>query len=400
MSDIKNCFVFVVCGAREHIETLHFSLAALKQFTLLPIIVVTDKSKNEIPINHSNILNVTAPVNFSHHQSSIYLKTGLYKFLPKGVTYCYLDTDVVAVSKEVDEVFNQKKGPITFAVDHCSLSQFSPHAVNCGCADKNKADRLEIQNLLVKFGYSPLTIPPVLIPGQKRLQQQLQVVKHSPVRLLISALRYLISPNTFRLNNEFKYHRLNNYWTDAEGNIVQYEVPNRVIKQIEKNTAWRWKMTQRRWISPEGKDIEWLACEHLHDAIFDKFNIDFNETWQHWNGGVFLFDDSGHEFMQAWHQNTLLVFKDPYWKTRDQGTLIATTWQLGLQNSALLPKKFNFIAYFYNPALMISDDKSAISDNALVTKYNPAFIHVFHHFGDAGWDVWDWIELKLKGYKI
>ncbi len=399
MAPGNNRFVFVVCGAREHIDTLHFSLEALKQFTSFEILVVTDQSRNEIPVKHTRVLNVSAPAHLNNQQSAIYLKTGLHNFVPKGFNYCYLDTDVVALSKEVDDVFNQKKGAITFAADHCSLRQFSPHAVNCGCAEKNQSDRREIQALLAKFGYHDQVTDPVLLQKQRRLKRQLEIIKHSYIKLLLSAIRYLLSPGIFALNKDYFYHRSNNHWTDVAGNVILYEVPSGVIKQIEQSTAWRWSRLKRRWRSPEGKDIQLLECDHLKDAIATRFNIAINEYWQHWNGGVFLFNDTSHEFMQAWHQNTLEIFIDPYWQTRDQGTLIATVWQLGLRNSTLLSKKFNFIAYFYNPALMISADKSAISDNALVDKYEPAFIHVFHHFGVKGWEVWDWIDLKLKSVK-
>jgi hypothetical protein len=396
MSGVKNRFVFVVCGVREHIDTLHFSLAALKQFTSLEILIVTDASKNEIPVQHEQVLNISTPAHFDNHQSAIYLKTGLHKFLPTGFTYCYLDTDVIALSKEADDIFNQKKEIIAFAADHCSLSQFSPHAVNCGCEERNKKDRLEIQGLLEKYGYTYVN-GPALLPKQGLLKQRLEVIKHNKGKLLISALKYLFSLSVFKLDDDYCYHKSKSYWSDAEGNPILYEVSATVIKQIEKNSAWHWNRRSRRWISPQGNDIEWLACEHLRDAIYDKFKIDFNGQWQHWNGGVFLFDDYSHEFMETWHQNTRAIFDDPYWKTRDQGTLIATVWKLGLQQAPLLSKKFNFIAYFYNPALMLNPDKSAISDNALVTQYKPAFIHVFDHFGVREWDVWDWIENKLPG---
>ena len=395
----KNRYVFVVCGARGHIDTLHFSLAALKQFTALEIWVVTDASKNEMSVVHEHVINVATPPQFDNHQSAIYLKTGLHNFLPKGFNYCYLDTDVIALSKEVDDIFNQKKGTIAFAIDHCSFRQFSPHAVNCGCAEKNKKDRIAIEELLKLYGYNPPAIAPALLRRQQQLKRHLELIKRSTGNLLITAFRYQLSPKVFKLNDEFYYHRLNYYWADKEGNAILYEVPNTVIKQVEQNSAWRWNKLKRRWISPDGNDIEFLACSHLKEAIASKLNVTIDEHWQHWNGGVFLFDDSSHEFMQAWHQNTLAIFEDPYWKTRDQGTLISTVWQLGLQQAPLLPKKFNFIAYFYNPALMISADRGTISDNALATKYEPVFIHVFDQFSDADWDVWNWIDLKLKRLK-
>jgi len=396
----KNKFVFVVCGTRERIDTLHFSLAALKRVTANEIIVVTDTARNEVPVLHGQVLSITTPENFNHHQASIYLKTGLHKFLPSGFNYCYLDTDVVALSNEADDIFNQKQGPVTFAIDHCRLRQFSPHAVHCDCAAQNKHDQQELNDLQKKYGNMPEVTEPELLQQQRQLQQKLEVIKQRKAELILTAVRFIFSPDAFRLDENYTYFPQKFYWANKAGKPILYETPYRVIQQIEKNTAWRFSKLKRRWISPGGKEVALLECSHLKEAIADKFKLNIDERWQHWNGGVFLFDDSSHAFMEAWHQNTLTVFNDPYWKTRDQGTLIATAWQMNLQKLPVLSKKFNFIAYFYNPALMISADKKFISDNAFVNNYEPAFVHVFDHFGDKNWDVWTWIEEKLRDKKV
>ena len=135
MNKAENIFVFVVCGAKEHIDTLHFSLTALKKFSKLRIIIVTDKSRNEEDIRHTEIVNVDTPSQLDHHQASIYLKTGLNKFLPKGNNYCYLDTDVVSVDSKVDDIFELYQSPITFCTDHCTIDEFSPSAISCGCKE-------------------------------------------------------------------------------------------------------------------------------------------------------------------------------------------------------------------------------------------------------------------------
>ena len=398
MSRSANKFVFVVCGARGHIDTLHLSLAALKRVTANEIWVVTDNARNEIAIEHHRILNIATPAHLNHHQASIYLKTSLHRFLPKGNNYCYLDTDVIALSKEPDSIFTEKQGPVTFAADHCRLAQFSPHSVHCNCVEQNEKDRQEINNLLIRYGYNPPVIQPSLLQKQHQLKQKLEVIKQSKILLLKTAMRFALSSSVFSLDADTLYDKRGHFWSDAGGNPLLYETPPGVIKLVEKSSAWRWSRIRRRWTSPDGKDVQLLACSHLKEAIATKFKVNINERWQHWNGGVFLFDDSSHPFMEAWHQNTLSIFNDPYWKTRDQGSLIATVWQLGLQNSTLLPKKFNFIAYFYNPALVISNDKTTISDDAFTTQHQPAFIHVFEHFGATGWDIWDWIESKIKKY--
>lgn len=87
-----NCFVFVVCGSAEHISTLNLSLKFLRRYSAYPVLVVTDSSRNEIAIEHDNIIDVETPQQYSHHEASIFLKTGLHKFLPDINTnkYCYL----------------------------------------------------------------------------------------------------------------------------------------------------------------------------------------------------------------------------------------------------------------------------------------------------------------------
>ena len=123
-------YVFVVCGAAEHINTLHFSLKALKKVSQCPILVLTDTRRNEIPVEHTDVIDIKTPDHYTHHQASIFLKTGVHKFLPKGGSYCYLDTDVVAINTNADDIFDQKKGVITFSTDHCKVRKFSPYAVN------------------------------------------------------------------------------------------------------------------------------------------------------------------------------------------------------------------------------------------------------------------------------
>ena len=64
------------------------------------------------------------------------------------------------------------------------------------------------------------------------------------------------------------------------------------------------------------------SCDHLRQAIGSKFGVDvFDPEWQHWNGGVFLFDSGSMDFLDTWHTYTRAIFDDPGWKTRDQGTL-------------------------------------------------------------------------------
>ena len=129
----KNIFVFVACGNDEHIHTLNFSLSYLRHFTKNEIIVVTDLERNNVKINHDNIKNIDTPANYDHHEASIFIKTKLHKILDMDNMYCYLDSDVIAISSNIDGIFGYFAPPVTFASDHCKIDKFSNSAVNCRC---------------------------------------------------------------------------------------------------------------------------------------------------------------------------------------------------------------------------------------------------------------------------
>jgi len=397
----NNKFVFVVCGAKEHIETLHFSIRYLKHFSRNDIIVVTDSTRNEVPVVFTNVIDVKTPENFNNHQASIYLKTGLHKFLSKGFLYCYLDTDVIALNEECDDVFKYKKGVITFAADHCRLPAFSPNAVKCDCAVRNKKDMAELEALMEKYDPARKLHDPVMEKKKRALIKKFEIIKQDKLAYLILAIRFLTTFNKFKLDDDTFYDRRKKIWVDKDGKTIITPAEN-MFKDIEKNSHWRWSQISRRWYGPDGKDVYNLKCPHLAEYIWKRFGIEVKDkNFQHWNGGVFLFDDSSHDFMNAWFDKTMKIFDYPEWMTRDQGTLIATVWEFGLQNQALLPKKFNFIADYTTPSVMI-DEEGNVSDDAFKSKLRPSLIHIYHNFGMRGWDIWDYVEkvgASLYAYK-
>jgi hypothetical protein len=111
---------------------------------------------------------------------------------------------------------------------------------------------------------------------------------------------------------------------------------------------------------------------------------------------LYLFDDRSRDFCVAWHQNTLLVFEDTFWRVRDQGTLIATAWQQGLQNHATLPQTVTRIVDRYfghspsqRPALGV-DDYFVDRGYRLGVADQPAFLHFINDGVNAhGWANWD-----------
>ncbi|MCS6934333.1 MAG: hypothetical protein NZM35_04170 [Chitinophagales bacterium] len=390
----ENIYVFVVCGDKEHLDTLHYALTALKKFSQNKIWVVTDSRRNDTPIIHEHVLDIKTPDNLTRHQASIYLKTGLYRFLPAGNFYCYLDTDVVAVSPKVDEIFHEYVPPVTFAPDHCNLSRFSPSAVNCGCVEEFKMRTNELRYLFKKYRH--LTRPPENELKKQALIKKLDEIKKDKLRYKLISVKFNLSRFTFRLDEDNFLDKRKHYWHDAAGNVILYEREDDAILQIEQATDYRCDTKNNHTWTYHGKKVftEELACDHLREQIEKTFQIRITAPeWQHWNGGVFLFDERGFEFLRRWHEKTLRIFSMPEWKTRDQGTLAATTWEFGLQNHPTLPETYNLIADYHQPVYHYLGGmrfKSVKNDKI----FEPHFIHVYHHWADHEWPVWQEVEKR------
>ena len=392
---IKNVFVFVVCGSNEHINTLNFSLRYLNYFSKNEIIVVTDLLRNESEIFHNNILNIITPEIYNNHQASIFLKTSLHKILPSGNNYCYLDTDVIAISPEVDSVFDQYLSPITFAEDHCTMNKFSPHAVNCGCIEIHLTAIKKLNELFEELDLNNQIKDKKLRLKGEELRKSLELMRKSSITHLKEIVRFYFSGTIYQFKTGNYYNKKEKHWTGAEGKVILYDQEN-LEKRIEDASGLVWKQKENTWGTKDGNNIYESKCHHLREAIYSKFNIEIKgEDYQHWNGGVFLFNDLSFDFLELWHKYTMKIFEDSFWKTRDQGTLIATAWQLGLQNHKVLPRQFNFIADYNNPDLKYDAKELTFTDPSTSKKHHPFFMHVYHHFGEKGWDIWDYIERVL-----
>jgi hypothetical protein len=388
--DKENCFVFVVCGTEAHIETLHFSLERLKKYSQAKIIILTDSSRNELEISHDNIVDIATNVKMNHHQASIFLKTGIHQFLPVGPTYCYLDTDVVALSEEINAIFQEYQAPITFAPDHCKMLKFSSYSVHCGCKEKWDKKRGLFETASLKWDKNRSIKDPRILTKQKRLSAHFDKLKKDFFTKAYTALRYVLSFKNFQLNEEFCFDKKKRVWKDVEtDSAILYEVE---VKKIEAETGFSYDKWSQKWLDEDNNDI-WLGeCSHLQESIVDTFGINIaDKNWQHWNGGVFLFDEQSHAFLDAWQKKTLIIFELENWKTRDQGTLIATVWEFGLNKHKTLSKKWNFIAD-YNKAGLDFKEEGIFTDDFGETEHCPALIHIYHHWGDTTWDVWNWIK--------
>jgi hypothetical protein len=385
-------FVFVVCGAKEHLDTLSFSYSVLQAKTTHPIYVVTDNSRNEYLLQYPNLVDVRTPGHYNHHEASIWLKTSLHLLLPAHKIYAYLDTDVLAYSKNPDGIFKEYMDPIRFAPDHCKMPNFSPYAVNCGCMDLFENKRKEVDQLLKELDPLSGSPDPIVIAAREKLFKVFQQSKTRGKLPVGFYIRYFLSWPYFNINEEFRLDRRKKMWIDKKNNAVMHKVN---MRKVAKQSGLKWNYLHNEMALPDGRNLWSNYCSHLPELIRKKFNVNItNAQWQHWNGGVFLFGPASKDFMDTWHQYTLEIFADPEWKTRDQGILIATVWKLGLEDHPTLDQKWNLILDYYYPNIRVLDNGEITLDGKKIIQ--PEFVHIYHHWGDTKWEVWNKVMDHIK----
>jgi len=387
----KKAFYFVVCGAESHINTLHFSIKYLEKFSRYPVIVLTDTSRNKVPIVASNILDIKTPENLDDHQASIFLKTSLHRYIDTETIGCYLDSDVIALSEEINNIFDNYSHPVVFARDHASISTFSPYAVNCKCLENYKASVRQLEEAIKEINPFADTCNVETNMKTRELFRVFDSMKRNPFQLFRFLFRFQFSriiPLCKKVNvaEGFHYNTKSKLFMHGNEAVLNHAINFR--KKLRKETGFSYNLLKMKWFDKDGNDVYRLSCTHLLTKIEEHFQIKgIDPTWNHWNGGVFLFSKESENFMEKWHQGCLKIFDLSDWKTRDQGTLIATVWEEKLQNHKVLDEKFNFLADYHNPLITWTPEKGFTRDNHRTT-INPAFIHIYHQFGNTEWEVW------------
>jgi 4-hydroxybenzoate polyprenyltransferase len=356
-------FVFVACGPARHLDRLEAAARRLRRFCENPVFVVTDEARND-------------------RQAAIALKTAAHRHLPAGRNWCYLDTDVLAVSAEADQVFlHHRAGGATFASDHGPLAQFSPYAVSCGCqSDDRRARQIEVLKLLRRFYTKPERSDAALGVLTRVQAQYLAPVDTRQQRARQS--RWV------RRRVGLSWIEDDLAWVDAAGNAV---VCPDAVDVVERRTAARWDRTEKIWRDGDGAPLFPASCRHLCDAIRATFGVEVDPEWQHWNGGVFVFDEGAFPLLDLWHEWTLGIFGRSPWHDRDQGTLVAAAWKLGVQDRATLPTAFNFIARYLDGGF-VPDAARGLSRDGGLTFSRPRLVHAMEGWRDPAWELWAWLD--------
>ncbi len=389
----ENGFVYVVCGGDKHINTLNTSIKYLKRFSKNKIIVITDSSRNQIKIAHDLIIDIKTDSKYTHHQAAIFLKTSVHKYLDMdNALYCYLDSDVIALSEEVDEVFNQTFDTIGFCPDNITFDYFSPYAMNCSCIDESIQNREKLMRTSEEYDklhgeWSSF----IKENGGTVLNDKLEKIKKPLPENWGKLVWFQIQKTlpfckTIRLFDHLM-DKKSKQWKNKEGKVVLYPVES-YESFIHSHTGFVYHKNDNFWSKADDPyDVTIPRCGHLHKAISETFGVNISPVyWQHPNGGVFLFDAGSSDFLNFWHENTIEIFSNSTWKIRDQGTLAYAFWNFSLQKRSYLPKEFNFIADYYSKNSVLDYDGTF---NINGRKIKPHFIHIFHHWDDKDWPVWN-----------
>jgi hypothetical protein len=431
-------FVLVALGGEEHLAAAELAVAQLRRYSRRRVTVLTDPRRNRRPLAVA-ALPVATPVELADAAAAAWLKTSLHRHLDMGHRWCYLDGDVLAVREGVDQVFLYRFGPVTFAPDHCRLPHFSAHAVRCSCRTPERVRQAEeLDALLRRIDPRPPELaparqallaaireherrheapPPEVAARRRRVEELLARFAGSPLALLLAlaarhqpelGARLLLElwrhrdvsrvvdaamgdlPSWVRCRTGFTWQAAERRGYDRLGRLLLVDVPFHVARE----SPFRFDVEREEWLDGEGRLVFYTGCDHLRQAIRRRFGVEVADPdWQHWNGGVFLFDRAAAPFLDTWHEWTMQAFADPEWHDRDQGALVAAAWRHGLQAQGTLPVEHNFLAD-WNDRQLSCDEARGLSRDGGQTWVDPYLVHVYHHWGDRAWPVWQWIERR------
>ena len=269
----------------------------------------------------------------------------------------------------------------------------------CDCIGYYKA--MEDQFHFMQTYFPVIPAKENAIKGNNELTDFFIRIKKNPFANKFEGLKYFLRRYIFRKNNltagnSYIFNFDDHCWYNREGNIIHYDY-NYYIKRLWKTK--RIKIKNNKWLNNKGEELIPQApnCSHLRQHIKRFYGIDIPPGWQHWNGGVFLFNNSSIVFFNKWHEYTMKEINrgkiKPY---DDQGTLAVCAWEFELQNNKTIPVKYNFITDFGNKNVRFSTEKGFTYNN-FKTIFNPSFIHVYNQWGNKEWDIWQAVtEIGIK----
>lgn len=398
----EGAFLFAVCGEREHLDRAARAAALLRRWTRRRVVILTDPARNAGPVAHDDLLPMSTPPRLSHGQAAIFLKSSAANALPAGGPHVYLDSDVFAVSSDVEKIFGQFRAPVTFASDlptpRSNLRTFSSHAVACACGEErerlerhfarldsltafHRAHRelaaLDDERLYASARFVGARRQGKWWQGEASGESEDRSIAFRqrfeagvPVEIVYCfsgspwTLEKTANGSVFRDAAEQSLRFVSDpdlagggYWEDERGDSLR-RAP---LPSGEERWWFRAGEARYRWQVDSGRDAggfwsdarggELGACDHLAEQLERRFGVAIaDRAFVPWNGGVFLFDAGSRAFLEDWRSRCLALFEEPGFLSRDQGALVATVWARGLESHSRLPSVFNRIVDRRSPA--------------------------------------------------
>jgi hypothetical protein len=123
-------------------------------------------------------------------------------------------------------------------------------------------------------------------------------------------MKYLFGGKYYRLNKKYKLEKKTGEWYDQNYSLLKFD-PTNFTDYIYEKTGFTFNQENKTWYRQDKTALFELRCSHLSEEIKNEFGILIDEPqWQHWNGGVFLFDSTSVDFLEDWHKATLLIFEN------------------------------------------------------------------------------------------
>jgi len=117
----------------------------------------------------------------------------------------------------------------------------------------------------------------------------------------------MIGFNKYFKEHNLKFDPVNNCWVGIEGHNILGE-PN-LVTSISEKSEYRWNRIFKSWIDEKGNSMMSSSSDNLRLEIEKTFGVIVKEkNWQHWNGGLFLFNADSLSFLKIWRDWTIEVF--------------------------------------------------------------------------------------------
>lgn len=320
-------YVFAVCGESKYLRQCEDAVMRLGNFSSLPIYIITDVKRNDSKITaEAKIIEVETPGDLNHHQASIYLKTSLPHFLPvQTSSYCYLDSDVFAVSDKADTIFDCEHEGIGFAQDLYTVNEFSAYVFNDGFLEKRLAENQEVVSLISKLeALHHHFKEKQQSPEGKKLEAFLSTVKKDPFRNLLPLSNYLFARafkfEKQKIRDDLYYKSAAKAWVDKNENEILFDYPSRINKLLS-SSPYKFDKKKGSWLNPKGEKVFSMKHPKLREWLTQQTNRQFSGEERLLNGGVFVFDQRAIPFFNTWHDEVMKQLPDNSFRNRDQAAL-------------------------------------------------------------------------------